>query len=307
MPKILANSINMHYQTRGSGDDVVLLHGVTSSLAMWYNGFIPSLEQEFRTTAYDLRGHGLTDLTPTGYTSYALSEDLKCFLDALGIEKTLLVGHSYGGAIATHFALRFPERVRGVVMLDTGFACLRYLRIIREWSGWKRRNRILPSMTLSRFLEVDDKQDITDFLRTMLTVPRVSGFRKGQSGLTERQRRLIDETTIGSEFRDVAGMTEDLLLTIRTPMLALYGETSPYKKMAAHLANRLPECRQEVIPAAGHFESIWNPGLVTGKIIPFLRDPEGYVRSAQPANPGLVKTANNWLPRLWMSKFLSRW
>jgi pimeloyl-ACP methyl ester carboxylesterase len=284
MPIISANSIKVHYKTSGTGEDVILLHGVTSSLAMWYNGIIPALEPEFRTTVYDLRGHGLTELTPNGYTSYEMAEDLRCLLDGLGIEKPLLVGHSYGGAIATHFALRFPERTRGVVMLDSGFACLRYLRIIHEWQGWKRSNRVMPEMTLDAFLDVDDKQDITEFLKRTLDVPRVSGFRKGQSGLTPRQRRLIDQTAIGSEFREVAGMTEDLLKTIQTPMLALYGETSPYQRMAAHLEAILPRCRNEVIPGAGHFYSIWSPGLVTNRIMPFLRDPEGSVQTGKIAN-----------------------
>jgi pimeloyl-ACP methyl ester carboxylesterase len=283
MAKIQANSIEMHYQTRGAGPDVVLIHGVTSSMAMWYNGILPSLEPEFRVTAYDLRGHGLTQLTPTGYTSYAMSEDLRCLLDALGIEKTLLVGHSFGGAIATHFALRYPERVAGVAMLDSGFACLRYLRIIHDWPGWKKDSdkRALPQLTVDDFLDVDEKQDITEFLRMTLNVPRVSGFRKGQSGMTPRQRRLIEETSIGSEFREVAGLTEDLLGTMQLPTLAIYGETSPYRKMAGHLSSLLPHCCQGVIPGAGHFYSIWTPGLVSDRILPFLRDPDGYVRAAK--------------------------
>lgn len=290
MPTISANSIKMHYKTSGTGDDLVLLHGVTSSLAMWYNGILPALQPAFRTTIYDLRGHGLTEVTPHGYNSYDMSTDLKCLLDGLGIEKTLLVGHSYGGAIATHFALRFPERVKGLVVLDSGFACLRYLRIIREWSGWNREKRLLPGMTLDTFLDVDDKQDITDFLKKTLDVPRVGGFRKGQTGLTPRQKRLIDETAIGSEFREVAGMTEELLATIELPTLALYGETSPYQKMAARLTELLPQCRNEIIPGAGHFYSVFTPGLVPDRIIPFLRDPAGYVQAGKLVNPIHVPT-----------------
>lgn len=285
MPTISANSLKMHYKTSGKGENLVLLHGVTSSLAMWYHGILPALEPDFRTTVYDLRGHGLTELTRHGYNSYDMSEDLKCLLDTLGIEKTLLVGHSYGGTIATHFALRFPERVRGLVVLDSGFACLRYLRIIREWEGWSRTNRALPGMTIDDFLDVDDKQDLTDFLKMTLDVPRISGFRKGQSGLTPRQGRLINETAIGAEFREVAGMTEDLLPGIQAPTLALYGGTSPYQRMAARLAELLPNCRNEVIPGKGHFYSVFTPGLVPDWILPFLRDPMGYVQAGKLINP----------------------
>src|SRR5258706_8468964 len=102
MPKVLANGIQQHYQMRGEGPDVVLLHGVTSNLAVWYNGVLPVLSSEFRVTAYDLRGHGLSDLTPNGYSSRDMSEDLHGLLDALEIRDAILVGHSFGGAIALH-------------------------------------------------------------------------------------------------------------------------------------------------------------------------------------------------------------
>ena len=134
MPKLLANGIQMHYQTRGAaGPHVVLIHGITSNLAMWYNGLLNGFVSEFRITAYDLRGHGLSDITPTGYTSADLAKDLGALLDALGLEKVLIVGHSFGGTVGLHFALENPDRVQGLVMMDSGVACLRYLRIIQDW------------------------------------------------------------------------------------------------------------------------------------------------------------------------------
>src|SRR5215471_538580 len=106
MSKILIRGIQTHYQARGEGPDVVLIHGLCSSLASWYNGTMPSLVSAgFRVTVYDLRGHGLSELTPNGYSSYEMAEDLKAFLDGLGIDRVLLAGHSFGGAIAMHFVL----------------------------------------------------------------------------------------------------------------------------------------------------------------------------------------------------------
>jgi len=295
MPKILANGINLHYQTRGEGPDVLLVHGITSSLAMWYNGILPALTPEFRVTAHDMRGHGLSDLTPTGYTSRDMAEDMKALLDALGIANVAIVGHSYGGAVAMHFAALYPERVRGIVMMDSGLACLRYLRIIEEWAGWEGRPEDMKAngLNLERFLELDSKQDVTDVLRHGLNVPRRAGFKKGKSGMTERQRRLIEETKIGYEFRDVAGMTEELLKTVTTPVLALYGETSPYQKMASHLAAILPNCCHDVLPGTGHFYAILKPSLVTERVVPFLRDPQGVVRSWKQAQEHAeVQTGN---------------
>jgi pimeloyl-ACP methyl ester carboxylesterase len=284
MPKILANGLEFHYQTRGQGPDVVLLHGVTSSLALWYNGVLPQLSEKFRVTAYDLRGHGLTDLTPSGYTSRDMAEDLRCLLDSLEIDDVLLVGHSFGGSIALHFALLYPERVRGVVMLDSGLACLRHLRIIREWQGWENYSAEMSNhgFSLDLFLELDSNQDATEILRRGLVAPRRAGFKKGQSGMTPRLQRLIEETRIGYEFRDVAGMTEDLLAGLTTPVLAVYGETSPFKKMAERLAEILPNCSQMVLPGMGHFYAVHGPEIVTQAILPFLSDRVASLSAADP-------------------------
>ena len=286
MPKALVNGIEIHYQTRGEGPDVILMHGITSSLAMWYNEFIPALSKEYRVTAYDLRGHGLSTITRHGYSSYDMSRDLAALMDYLGIEKASFVGHSFGGAIAMHFALDFPDRTTGVVMLDSGLACLRYLRIIHEWVGWQNRpaDMMKDGLTLEQFLELDSKQDVTDIIKRGLSVPRRAGFRKGQDGMTPRARKLVEETRMGYEFRDVAGMTEDRLSSIKAPVLALYGETSPYKKMATHLSQLLEKCRHDVLPGVGHFYAIHRPRLILERIQAFLKDPEGFVAEGRTAS-----------------------
>ena len=281
MPKLLANGIQMHYQTRGAaGPHVVLIHGITSNLAMWYNGLLNGFVSEFRITAYDLRGHGLSDITPTGYTSADLAKDLGALLDALGLEKVLIVGHSFGGTVGLHFALENPDRVQGLVMMDSGVACLRYLRIIQDWWGWDNRPADMKEkgLSLEKFLDLDSQQDVTEVIRHGLSVPRRSGFKKGQTGLTPRQKKLLDETKLGFEFRDVAGLTEDRLAGAKTPVLALYGQTSPYSKMAAHLAKLMPHTCHEVIEGIGHFYAIHKPALAVERTLPFLRDPEAFVR-----------------------------
>jgi pimeloyl-ACP methyl ester carboxylesterase len=283
VPVLQANGIQVHYQQRGAGPELVLIHGITSSLAMWYNGLLDGFAAQYRVTAYDLRGHGLSGLTPTGYTSASLAQDLAALLGALGLERVLLIGHSFGGTVGLHFAAGNPERVRGVVMMDSGVACLRYLRIIEDWWGWEGRPADMRAtgLSLEEFLELDAQQDVTAIIRHSLSVPRRAGFRKGQPSLTPRLERLLDETQMGSEFREEAGLTEERLAHMATPVMALYGEKSPYNKMGAHLAKLMPLACHEVIPGIGHFYAIHKPALAVEKILPFLRDPEGFVRQRQ--------------------------
>lgn len=280
MPKTLVNGVQIHYQTKGAGPDVILIHGVTSSLALWYTKVFPSLASRYRVTAYDLRGHGLSDITPTGYTSDDMVRDLIGLMDALGIQSARIVGHSYGGAIGMHLALLHPERVDGVVVLDSGLACLRYMRTIKEWPGWKRFRRQLEKFGISyeRFLNLDSNQDVSEVFRKSFEVPIQFGFRKGASRASPRFKRLINETSIGREFREIAGLTEDRLPEIIAPVLALYGETSPYIKVAAHLSSILPNCRYETLAEDGHFYLLREPGTALDRISGFLADPMGYVR-----------------------------
>jgi pimeloyl-ACP methyl ester carboxylesterase len=287
MPRALINGISVHYQVRGAGPDIVLVHGITSCIAQWYVEVLPSLARSYRVTAYDLRGHGLTDLTPTGYTSAALADDLLALMDHLGIATASVVGHSFGGAVGLHAALTQPERINGVVLLDTGLACLRHLRVISEWSGWQAHGADLAQfgITLERFLEIDRDQDVTAFIKQSLTIPLQSGFRKGQNALTPRLQRLLDDTALGREFRDVAGLTEARLAEIATPVLAIYGGTSPYERMAAHLSRLMPRCRYELFPDSGHFYAVEEPARVVERILPFLAEAAGHAAPAAMSIP----------------------
>ncbi len=120
MPKIEANGINLHYISAGEGPDVVLLHGFLGNLAVWHLYMMPVLRREFKVLTYDLRGHGYSQVTPTGYTAKNMAEDLLGLLDALKINKCTLMGHSYGADICLYFALKHPDRVDKILALEPG-------------------------------------------------------------------------------------------------------------------------------------------------------------------------------------------
>lgn len=279
MAKAVVNGITVHYQVKGTGPDVVLVHGITSCLAQWYLEILPALAARHRVTAYDLRGHGLSDVTPSGYTSGALACDLLALLDHLEIERASLVGHSFGGAVALHVALMQPARIRAVALLDVGLPCLRHLRVLADWEGWQTHGRALApfGITLDRLLEIDSREDVSEFIKLSLAVPFQSGLRKGLTPMTPRLRRLLEETRVGSEFREIDGLTEERLASIETPVLAVYGGVSPYRKMAEHLSRLLPRCRHELIAGTDHFYAVEDPALVVARVSPFLADPGLFV------------------------------
>jgi len=107
--------------TRWPGHDtpVVLLHGLASQRRFW-NLVVPSLAG-LPVLALDQRGHGGSDRPESGYGVDEVAGDLAPALDAIGWSRVVLVGHSWGAAVAATFAARHPERTLALVCLDGGF------------------------------------------------------------------------------------------------------------------------------------------------------------------------------------------
>ena len=110
MPQVTApDGLTINYEQWGDPDSpaVVLLHGFTSDLRMWA-GQVEAFAAYYRVIAPDLRGHGRTDAPEdlAEYTMERYCDDLVALLDALSIDVCALVGCSFGGMIAVHFATR---------------------------------------------------------------------------------------------------------------------------------------------------------------------------------------------------------
>lgn len=103
----------------GNATPVVLLHGLSSQRRFW-NLVVPSLAG-LPVLALDQRGHGGSDRPQDGYDVDAVAGDLAPALDAIGWSRAVLVGHSWGAAVAASFAATHPERVLSLVCIDGGF------------------------------------------------------------------------------------------------------------------------------------------------------------------------------------------
>jgi len=113
--------LTVHYlDWGGDGEPLLALHGLASS-ANWYDIVARLLRDRYRLIAPDQRGHGQTTSAPSGYDWQTLSSDLAALLDHVGLEKVAVMGHSWGGNVATNFAANYPERVSRLIMIEGGF------------------------------------------------------------------------------------------------------------------------------------------------------------------------------------------
>ena len=101
----------------GAGRDVVLIHGAMTCLDDMAIALFASLEGEFRVTAFDRPGHG-RNMTPVASAPWEQAEAVHAAVQSLGLVRPVVVGHSFGGAVALAYAQRFPEETAGVVALS---------------------------------------------------------------------------------------------------------------------------------------------------------------------------------------------
>jgi pimeloyl-ACP methyl ester carboxylesterase len=110
----------VHVEQAGTGEPVVLLHGFGASTYSWRK-VMPALAESHRVVAIDLNGFGYTQrpTTRASYTREAQARLVLGTLDALGIDRAHIVGHSYGGGITLYLAFQHPERFRTMVLVDS--------------------------------------------------------------------------------------------------------------------------------------------------------------------------------------------
>ncbi len=111
---------SLHYRDwGGSGQSVVLVHGLASNCRIW-DLVAPILASQFRVIALDQRGHGQSFKPDTGYDFATVVSDLDGLISSLGIENPVIVGHSWGGDVALEYDIAYPDKASGLCFVDGG-------------------------------------------------------------------------------------------------------------------------------------------------------------------------------------------
>jgi 3-oxoadipate enol-lactonase len=273
VPHANVNGVDLHYQQAGAGPDVVLLHAVTANMAVWMvSNLMDTLARDYRVTAYDLRGHGLSGATPTGYTSADMAEDFRGLHDALGLGPAFLIGHSFGGVVAMHAAATYPDRVRGMILSDPYFPGLARLEPkLGNANVWMD----LREMFGHAGLDLGDTIDFTTLFRTVaeLRPEQLRLIRERMGPASTRwlsQLPRLADTTCGRDVFAVAGLTEEVIRSVRQPVVALYDEHSPFLATSRFLGDHLPDCTVEIVPGTKHMAPVQNGRLFLELVLKHL-------------------------------------
>jgi pimeloyl-ACP methyl ester carboxylesterase len=271
MPIQAVRGLKFHIQQEGQGPDALLIHGVTGDLSIWMlSGLMQALSATHRVTAYDLRGHGYTEAPPTGYTSADHAADALALMDTLGMDRARIVGHSFGAVIAAHVAAEAPDRVEALVLSDPYFPALRHLEDLSRWGHWQNFRKQAEDAGV--MLSGEYWYDLGKFFDQVSHLDP-EGLRKlsravGLPGLNRLLR--LGKTTCGDDSKADAGLTADRIAALGLPVLAIFGENSPFLSTAEYLAATLPDCRLALVRGAQHRAPEENPGAFVAPVLDFL-------------------------------------
>lgn len=259
---VRAGVLTLRAVRAGRGPTVVLLHGYGESLLSWQPVF-DRLEGEADVVALDLPGFGLSSKPAGGYANDSLAGTILRAMDALGIGRAVLVGHSLGGAISVAAALAAPSRVRGLVLVDPAVVEAAWLRGAATASETTRRTvrRGVAEYEMLRvhFAGVHDSAWLAESDSDMAYLP--SGDPAYRVALQSVLR----------EF-DFAYLTPERAARLRLPILLLWGAYDPTVSVeqGRALARALPTSELQVIGRSWHRPHIERPLEVAERISGFL-------------------------------------
>ena len=255
MSKQLVNGVRLHYEAYGAGAPIMLIHGCGSS-ALGFADAVEKLAGLGRVIAYDRRGCARSERPrPYEHTSVAEhADDAAALLEALASEPAVVVGRSYGGTVATDLALRYPDRVRALVLLEPD-APRELAPAVAAW----------VDALADRLRRVAARDGIDAVAEALIR--EVAGKDAWRS-LPDRLREMLtgNGAAILAELEGEWWLQADAaaLATIQQPTLLVTAADSPpeFHEPIEALAQALPDCRTELV-GGGHLIDPAAPQVIT--------------------------------------------
>ncbi|MBZ4398203.1 alpha/beta fold hydrolase [Myxococcus sp. AS-1-15] len=286
---------DLYYQVTGDGEPgVVLCDGLGCDGFAW-KYLAPYLSRRHRVLRWHYRGHGRSGIPEDRERIGMLytCDDLQRVMDAAGMEKAVLFGHSMGVQVALEFHRRYASRVAGLVLI-----CGSYGNPLDTFHDSNVLKKLFPSLrrVVERFPEQSARL-IHAALRTELAVQLAISL--------EMNRERIARNDLAPYFEHLARMDPvvfvrtldslsehsawDHLLHVDVPSLVVAGGRDKFTPgwLSRKMASRIPEAELVLIPDGTHTAPLEAPGLVEVRVERFLRERLGGPSAARPLAPSV--------------------
>jgi pimeloyl-ACP methyl ester carboxylesterase len=254
----------LHYIQKGSGRDVVVLHGAWVMLQdLTSSGLVDTLAQRWRVTAFDRPGYGFSPREKAMGSPIVQARVIRDAVRSLGIEQPIIVGHSYGGPLALAYAAQFPDEVAGVVFMS-GLAFP------------TPRMDLLPFMLPATplFGEAVARTMLPAYEALLIPVLRLCfAPRSIPEAFTREMPRemMLRAGQLEAAAEDLAalvpalGLLQQSYREIETPVAILSGEQDRIASPGYHavgLSRQLPHASLRLLPGLGHMLHHFRPDAV---------------------------------------------
>lgn len=248
MPHIERDGVKIHCEAEGEGPAVLLSHGYQASGNMW-RGQVQALKNRYRVISWDMRGHAGSDSPDDqdAYSEETTVDDMAAILNAEEIEQAVVGGHSLGGYMSLAFHLKYPQRVRALMLFGTGPG-------YRNPDGRAEWNKTAEQ----RAAELEQRG--LEALGRGAEV-KVSGHRSAE-GLAKAARGMLAQF----DARVIESLDQ-----IQVPTLTLVGaKDRAFLNATDYLANKIANSTRAVIDDAGHAANLHQPEAFNEAVSAFL-------------------------------------
>ncbi|WP_163832830.1 alpha/beta fold hydrolase [Spartinivicinus ruber] len=251
------HQLQLYYEIQGSGEPVLLIHGLGSSCQDWSHQ-VQALQQVYQVITVDLRGHGQSDKPAGPYSIKMLAEDVSRLMQQLNITQYHLVGISMGGMIGFQLVTDYPHQVLSLTIINSGPFLLA--------DSWKIRCLIQQRLLITQLFGMH----ITGWFIMRKLFPKPEQYALRQHGVEKWAKN--DKAAYISAFKALINWSVNTpLAEIKCPCLILTGDrdyTSVSYKAA--YCKQLPDAKLEVIKDSGHASPLDQPEHVNQALLTFL-------------------------------------
>ena len=244
--------MELHHLTRGAGEPLMLIMGMSGTHLSWGEPFLQLLEQDFEVTVFDNRGVGKSPRAEAGYSIADLADDTAALIDRLGHGSMHVMGISMGGMVAQQLALRHPEKLRTLTLGCT-------------YSGGEG-SALAPPETLTKLQAGWQSGDRDTAIRSGWEVNVSAGFAQNEEAYAAfRQAALelpVAIPVIMGQMQAIGGHdTLAQLEQITAPTLVIHGTDDAMLPVANGrlIAERIPGAKLEVFDGVGHLFWVEEP------------------------------------------------
>ena len=272
MPYADNKGVTIYYEEKGDGLPLILTHSFFCSNKMWRPQY-EALSKHYRVINVDIRGHGKSDKNDeenSEFDLYTLVEDNIAVLDMLGIEKAVWAGLSIGGMISLRACLSYPERVQGLVLVDTDADAETFFSRVKYFS------------LVNFFRLLGDPENMPELIKTMIS--RVVSKEMFSAACFKKNPDLVKEWRekfAGAHLPSMAAFMEVLcrrdsivsrLHEIKVPAWIIVGQED--KALPPRCAKKIHEgiagSKMTVLPGCGHLSSLESPEALNRIMHDFL-------------------------------------